>query len=262
MRLEIAPWRCRPSISLQSRCHQRHLPVGATILVVDDDQDLAQLICELLTDQGYEAIAAANGRLMRVAMAARRVDLVILDVMMPGEDGLSICRELRAKSNLPILMLTARGDELDRVVGLEMGADDYLPKPFGSRELIARVRSILRRAQADASLAAPARTLNFAGWSLDLNGRHLVSPDEVVVPLSSGEFRVLEALARHPNCVMSRDQLLDALAGREGSPYDRSIDVLISRIRARLGDDARGPRLIKTLRNEGYLLAAKVDSRT
>jgi two-component system OmpR family response regulator len=158
-------------------------------------------------------------------------------------------------------MLTARGDELDRIVGLEMGADDYLPKPFHPRELLARIRSILRRVQ-DRGGEAPARSLTFSGWTLDVGLRHLVGADGVTVPLSTGEFRLLQALAENANHIMSRDRLMDILSGREAGPFDRSVDVMISRLRRRLGDDGREPTLIKTVRNEGYVLAAKVERAT
>ena len=150
-------------------------------------------------------------------------------------------------------MLTARGDEMDRIIGLEMGADDYMPKPFHPRELLARIRSIFRRSEQQ-NQAQPPRHLHFNGWTLDLAARHLMSADQVVIPLSTGEFRLLKTLAEHPNTVLSRDQLMDALAGREADPLDRTIDVMMSRLRRRLGDDAREPTLIKTIRNEGYML--------
>ena len=183
----------------------------------------------------------------------------ILDVMLPGDDGLALCREIRAKSRLPILMLTARGDELDRIIGLEMGADDYLPKPFHPRELLARVRSILRRAPEHPDGDGSVRALKFSGWTLDLGARHLVDEAGVVTPLSSGEFRMLNALAENANRVLSRDQLMDVLAGRDAGPFDRTVDVMISRLRRRLGDDGREPRIIRTLRNEGYVLNGPVE---
>lgn len=231
------------------------------ILVVDDDFELRGLLGSYLGEQGFEVVAVEDGEAMHAMLAARRFDLVILDLMLPGEDGLSLCRTLRARSRIPILMLTARGDELDRIVGLEMGADDYLPKPFHPRELLARVRSILRRVQ-DHADRAPARTLCFCGWTLDIGLRHLVGADGVAVSLSTGEFRLLQALAENANHVMSRDRLTDVLSGREAGPFDRSVDVMIGRLRRRLGDDGREPRLIKTVRNEGYVLAAKVERGT
>lgn len=224
-----------------------------TILVVDDDADLRSLLRAYLTDQGYHVLEAAEGNELWTRLENSTVDLIILDLMLPGEDGLSLCRTIRARQTTPILMLTARGDEMDRIIGLEMGADDYLPKPFHPRELLARIRSIFRRSEQQ-NHAQPPRHLHFSGWTLDLAARHLMSADQVVVPLSTGEFRLLKTLAEHPNTVLSRDQLMDALAGRESDPLDRTIDVMMSRLRRRLGDDAREPTLIKTIRNEGYML--------
>jgi two-component system OmpR family response regulator len=231
------------------------------LLVVDDDTQLRTLLQDYLGAQGFEVVAVEDGGAMREALRARGFDLVILDLMLPGDDGLALCRELRAGSRVPILMLTARGDELDRIIGLEMGADDYLPKPFHPRELLARIRSILRRVH-EGSGERPARALRFAGWTLDLGMRHLVGADGVAIALSTGEFRLMQALVENANRVMSRDRLTDVLSGREAGPFDRSVDVMISRLRRRLNDDAREPQLIKTVRNEGYLLAAKVERST
>lgn len=230
------------------------------ILVVDDDDELRALLQSYLGEQGFGVAAVPDGTGMRRELADSGFDLVILDVMLPGEDGLALCRELRSKSRIPILMLTARGDELDRIIGLEMGADDYLPKPFHPRELLARIRSILRRVQ-DLAGEAPARAFHFAGWTLDIGLRHLVGADGVAVPLSTGEFRLLQSMAENANRVMSRDRLMDVLSGREAGPFDRSVDVMISRLRRRLGDDGREPEIIKTVRNEGYVLAAKVERK-
>jgi two-component system OmpR family response regulator len=229
-----------------------------TLLVVDDDPQLRQLVCEYLGENGYTVLVAEDGRAMWAEIGAKTVDMVILDLMLPGEDGLSLCRTLRARSAMPILMLTARGEETDRIVGLEMGADDYLPKPFSPRELLARIKSILRRTH-DGAVAVPPREYRFSRWTLDVGAHHLVDAEGVVVPLSTGEFRLLKALVENGNRVMSRDQLMESLAGRESGPFDRTIDVMISRLRRRLEDDAREPALIKTVRNEGYLLAAKVE---
>jgi two-component system OmpR family response regulator len=180
--------------------------------------------------------------------------------MLPGEDGLSLCRSLRARSNLPVLMLTAKSDPFDRVLGLEMGADDYLAKPFEPRELLARIRSVLRRTQAlPSNLTAPTRRYRFAGWTLDAGTHQLLSPQAVVVTLSGAEYRLLLVFLEHPNRVLTRDQLMDLVQGRDAEPFDRSIDLRVSRLRQKLGDDARAPTLIKTLRNEGYVLAATVD---
>lgn len=228
-----------------------------TILVVDDDPELSELLRDYLSERGYAVLLARDGTQMREQLK-QPVDLVILDLMLPGEDGLSLCRSLRAQSTVPILMVTARGDEMDRIIGLEMGADDYIHKPFIPRELLARIKNILWRSREGTIPDLPARELRFAGWILDLDARHLVDRDGVVVALSSGEFKLLKALAENPNRVMSRNQLLDVLAGRESGPFDRTIDVMISRLRRRLGDEA----LIKTMRSEGYLLATTVERRT
>ena len=235
------------------------------ILIVDDDPELRELLRGYLGGNGYDVDAAEDGAAMRSRIAAAAPDLVILDLMLPGEDGLALCRELRAASatsSLPILMLTARGEDTDRIVGLEMGADDYLPKPFNPRELLARIRSILRRAGENAAREAPARAFAFAGWTLDLGARHLVGADGVVVPISNGEFKLLRAFAENPFRVLTRDQLMDVLAGREAGPFDRSVDVMVHRLRRRLDDDAREPQLIKTVRSEGYMLAADVERKT
>ncbi len=231
------------------------------ILIVDDDPELRELLRGYLGGNGFEVDVAEDGAAMRQRIAAAAPDLVILDLMLPGEDGLALCRELRAESSLPILMFTARGEDTDRIVGLEMGADDYLPKPFNPRELLARIRSILRRAGENAAREAPARALAFAGWTLDLGARHLVGADGVVVPISNGEFKLLRAFAENPFRVLTRDQLMDVLAGREAGPFDRSVDVMVHRLRRRLDDDAREPALIKTVRSEGYMLAADVERR-
>ena len=236
------------------------------ILVVDDDREIRALLSDYLERQGLRCTAVADGRQMRAALETGRHDLVILDLMLPGEDGLVLCRNLRAApatAQLPVLMLTARGDDMDRILGLEMGADDYLPKPFVPRELLARIRAILRRARAlppNLGVAAQprARHLGFAGWRLDTTARHLLDADGVVVPLSGAEYRLLLVLLEHPRRVLSRDQLLELTQGREAEAFDRSIDLLVSRLRQRLRDDAREPRILKTQRGEGYVLAAEV----
>ncbi len=234
------------------------------LLVVDDDREIRALLSEYLEQAGYRVTAVADGREMRRAVDSSRVDLVVLDLMLPGEDGLSLCRDLRSRSRLPILMLTARGEETDRIVGLEMGADDYLPKPFNPRELLARIRSVLRRAQSlPPNLEPqPAGHFFFAGWKLDAATRELVAADGLVVPLSGAEYRLLRVFLEHPQRVLSRDQLLDLAQGRETVLFDRSIDVLVGRLRRRLNDDAREPRLVKTVRGQGYVLAASVGTET
>jgi two-component system OmpR family response regulator len=182
--------------------------------------------------------------------------------MLPGDSGLTLCRDLRAGSSLPVIMLTARAEEVDRIVGLEMGADDYLAKPFSPRELLARIKTILRRTRGLPPASGDTRRVRFAGWTLDAAARQLVAPDGVVVALSGAEFRLLTVFVEHPNRVLDRNQLMDLTVGRDGTPLDRSIDVQVSRLRVRLRDDAREPRIIKTVRNEGYVLAATVERLT
>lgn len=234
------------------------------ILIVDDDREIRALVGDYLRRNGYRTSLAADGRHMRKILEDTRIDLIILDLMLPGEDGLSLCRDLRTQSNVPVLMLTARGEAVDRIIGLEMGADDYLTKPFEPRELLARIRSVLRRAQALPPNLAPGevRRYRFAGWSWDTALHQLISPQGVVVILSGAEYRLLEAFLTHPNRVLTRDQLLDLVRGKDADPFDRSIDLRVSRLRQKLGDDARSPALIKTLRGEGYVFAADVQSET
>ncbi len=228
------------------------------ILVVDDDVELRALLADYLGRNGLRVSAAAEGHGLWAALEREPVDLIILDLMLPGDDGLVLCRNLRARSDIPVIILTARGDDTDRIIGLEMGADDYLPKPFNPRELLARIKVVLRRSRRQPGEPDEIRHFHFAGWILDVNARHLVTPAGVVTPLSGGEYRLLRILLEHPNRVLNRDQLLDLTQGREATPFDRSIDVQISRLRRRLGDDPREPALIKTVRNEGYLLAVAV----
>jgi len=232
------------------------------ILVVDDDADIRELLSEYLQKQGFRVTAVADGRGLRAAVDVSPPDIVILDLMLPGEDGLALCRELRARSALPIIMLTARGDETDRIVGLELGADDYVPKPFNPRELLARIRSVLRRARAlpDNLKHEDGGVFRFAGWTLDAATRNLTSPQGVVVALSGTDFRLLKIFLEHPNRVLTRDQLIDFMLEREAGPYDRAIDVQVSRLRQRLGEDAREPAIIKTVRGRGYVFAAHVET--
>jgi two-component system OmpR family response regulator len=236
------------------------------ILIVDDDREIRDLLATYLDKNGLKATAVASGRQMRAVLAETPVDLVVLDLMMPGEDGLTLCRDIRAGKhrNLPILMLTARGDESDRILGLEMGADDYLVKPFAARELLARIHSILRRARMlppNLQVTEAATMLAFGDWRLDTGARHLLDGDDTVVALSGAEYRLLRAFLDHPQRVLNRDQLLNLTQGRDAEQFDRSIDLLISRLRQRLNDDARDPRYIKTLRSEGYVFSATVEVR-
>jgi two-component system OmpR family response regulator len=230
------------------------------ILVVDDDPEIRHLLKQYLEKNGYQVTVVAEGSGMWKSLERGRVDLVVLDLMLPGVDGLELCRDLRGRSKVPVIMLTARGDEMDRVLGLEMGADDYVAKPFSARELMARIKGVLRRVRdlpIDPLAETPER-LDFAGWSLDAHTQHLTSPAGLVVPLSQAEYRLLQVLLLHPNRALTRDQLLELTQGREARPFDRSIDVLIGRLRRHLGDDAREPELIKTVRGRGYMLAARV----
>jgi len=230
------------------------------ILIVDDDAEIRGLLGDYLRKNDYRVTTAANGKDMRAAMDPARPDLVILDLMLPGEDGLALCRDLRAGSNLPVIMLTARGEETDRIVGLEMGADDYVPKPFSPRELLARIKSVLRRARSLPENLAPepAGAFLFAGWTLDIATRNLVSPGGVVIALSGTEFRLLRIFLEHPHRVLTRDQLIDLMLSRDAGPFDRAIDVQVSRLRRRLGEDGRESAVIKTVRGQGYVLAADV----
>jgi len=229
-----------------------------SILIVDDDAQIRQLLRDYLSGFGMSVVAVADGKAMAEALEKQSFDLVILDLMLPGEDGLSLCRSLRAKSDIPILMLTARGEAMDRVVGLEVGADDYIVKPFEPRELVARIQTILRRSRGARENLKEQKEAVFEGWRLNYILRQLVSPKELVIPLSNAEFRLLTVLVEHPNRILTRDFLLDEARGRNMDMFDRSIDILISRVRQKLNDDPRTPTLIKTIRGEGYLFDAKV----
>jgi len=231
------------------------------VLVVDDDAEIRSLLREYLQKNGYRVTAVADGKGLWAALDAGRVDIVVLDLMLPGDDGLTLCRNLRARSSeVPVIMLTARGEETDRIVGLEMGADDYLAKPFNPRELLARVKSILRRSRALPVNLQPeeARAIRFAGWTLDLGARTLLTPEGVVVALSGTEYKLLRIFLAHPNRVLNRDQLIDLMLSRDASPFDRSIDVQVSRLRQRLGEGAKEPAIIKTVRGAGYALSVPV----
>ena len=232
------------------------------ILVVDDDPRICRLLGRFLSAEGYVVESAPNGRQMRRALAASTFDLVILDLRLPGgEDGLTLARSLRAESDISLIMLTGRGQPVDKVVGLEVGADDYITKPFNRRELLARIRSVLRRAGrngTDGPSPSPANAsvLSFAGrWQLDLARHELMSETGARVELTTYEFQMLAALARHPGQVLSRDRILDLVANRTWQPYDRSIDVLVGKLRRKLDDDPRNPRIIRTVRGVGYMLA-------
>jgi two-component system OmpR family response regulator len=229
------------------------------VLVVDDDGEMRALLAEYLAASGFRVSLAGNGAEMRRLMQAERPDVVMLDLMLPDEDGLALCRELRAGSQLPVIMLSAHSADVDRIVGIEMGADDYLGKPFNPRELLARLKALLRRSRALDKAQAESQRVRFAGWTLDLAARHLIDGDGVVVSLSGGEFKLLAVFVEHANRVLDRNRLMDLALGREATPFDRSIDVQVSRLRQRLRDDAREPHIIKTVRNSGYVLAATVE---
>ena len=237
------------------------------ILVVDDDAGIRSLISSFLEKHGFKADVAEDTAAMRGRLAAGHYDLIVLDVMMPGEDGLSALRDLGKQGGPPVIMLSAVGTDIDRIVGLELGAEDYLAKPCNPRELLARIRTVLRRQsaagepRAAASVAAPApsgQVLEFAGWRLDLTQRVLHDPDDRLVALSDGEFRLLLAFLEHPRRVLTRDQLLDFARGPDSEHYDRAIDVQVSRLRRKLSSSGAAADLIRTLRSEGYMFTAPV----
>ncbi|RIY01416.1 response regulator [Aureimonas flava] len=230
------------------------------IVVVDDHREIRDLVRKYLVQQGYRVSVAEGGRALRRLLQTERPDLIVLDIMMPDEDGLTICRELRASNSVPIIFLTAVADETDRIVGLELGADDYLTKPFSARELLARIKAVLRRVNAvPPHRELPAnRRVRFADWLLDLGRRELQGPDGVTVSLSTAEFRLLKVFVEHPGLVLTRDQLLDLTTGREGDAFDRSIDNQVSRLRKKVEADPRNPSLIQTHWGGGYRLAAEV----
>lgn len=236
------------------------------VLIVDDDREIRELLSTYLVKNGLRVVAVPTGRHMRTALeTSGPFDLIILDLMLPGEDGLTLCRDLRAGKYkaIPILMLTARGDEADRILGLEMGADDYLAKPFAARELLARLRAVLRRTRMLPPNMRPtdsAQKLAFGEWLVDTAERHLVDASGLIVALSGAEYRLLNVFLEHPQRVLSRDQLLSLTQGREAELFERSIDLLVSRLRQRLRDDAREPRYIKTVRSEGYVFSMAVEA--
>jgi len=232
------------------------------ILVVEDDREISRLVSRYLREHECRVSLAGDGREMDRVRASSRIDLVILDLMLPGEDGLGLCRRLRAGSNLPIIMLTAKSEDVDRIIGLEMGADDYLPKPFNPRELLARVRAVLRRTALGALTPAGrgARSLGFLGWRLDRALRELTGPDGIRVALTGAEFDLLLVLCERPGRVLSRDQLLDLTQGRSAGSFERSIDVLVSRLRRKIERDPHRTTIIKTVRSGGYLFTADVEA--
>ena len=231
------------------------------ILVVDDDREIRELLARFLERHRFRVTAVRDAREARRAIPNAHFQLVVLDLMLPGETGLDLARWLRGQSDVPIVMLTAMGEETDRIIGLELGADDYVPKPFNPRELLARMRAVLRRTgeAADRKGEAQGQPIRFAGWTLDPPRRRLLNPEGVEVPLTGGEYDLLVALLDRANRVLTRDMLLDLLRGRQGGPFDRAIDVAISRLRRKLEDDGRHAQLIKTVRGGGYVLAAVVE---
>jgi two-component system OmpR family response regulator len=232
---------------------------GAHILIVDDHREIRDLVSRALTKEGFRVSSAADGRTAQSTSTAALISSCRFDA--PGEDGLSLCRALRAESNIPIIMLTAKGEEVDRVIGLEMGADDYLPKPFGSRELVARIKAVLRRSR-DKAMEPNAdrhpRRYRFDRWQLDTGARELLSDDGVTVPLSTGEYDLLIAMVERPQHVLSRDQLLDLARGRAANAIDRSIDTQVSRLRKKLELDPTDPKIVKTVWGGGYMFAPAV----
>ncbi|MBB70819.1 MAG: DNA-binding response regulator [Legionellales bacterium] len=231
------------------------------LLIVDDDPKITSLMAKFLSAYDYEVATAANGEAMFKYLLNNEVDLIVLDIMMPGDDGFEVCKKLRKTSDIPVIMLTAAGEDAERILGLELGADDYLTKPFNPHELLARLKAILRRAGPD-SEAKEKQTptkLVFEGWTLDKLLRRLLSPEDVEVTLTDGEYRLLEALAERPQQVLSRDQLLEITQSRQAGPFDRSIDVRISRLRQKIEEDPKSPKIIKTVRSGGYVLSTKVE---
>jgi len=233
---------------------------GTTLLVVDDDAELRELTQAYLAQQGYQVVTAADGQAMDRVLAERNIDLVILDLMLPGEDGLSIAKRLKGEMGLPIIMVSAQGEDVDRIVGLEIGADDYIAKPFNPRELLARIRAVLRRVAAASESAGAGETsgsVRFGEFELDLNA-HRLSKQGQSVPLTSGEFDLLSILVKHPNRVLDRDRILDLLTGAERSPFDRSIDVRVTRLRSKIEKDPATPIYIKTIWGKGYMFCPDV----
>lgn len=230
------------------------------VVVVDDNNDIRDLVREYLEQQGYKVSAAESGVALRRVLERQTVDLIILDVMMPGEDGISLCKEIRSSGNIPIIFLTAMAEDADRIIGLELGADDYLVKPFNPRELLARIRAVLRRTTS----TTPARTLldrrivRIDHWKLDLGRQEIVGDDGVGIPLSAAEFRLLKVFVERPGLILSREQLLDLTAGRTAELFDRSIDNQVSRLRKKIEENPKNPTIIKTHWGGGYSLSAEV----
>src|SRR6202048_4590143 len=251
------------SILPNQRQRVRMATASPNILVVEDDRETRALIAKYLRTNAYNVTTATNGREMARAMADRRVDLLILDVMLPGEDGLSLCRKVRAESQMPIIMLTARGEDVDRIIGLEMGADDDMAKPFNPRELLARINAVLRRQAAAHGISAidGATAVTFLGWRIDFRLRELRNPIGARVAMTSAEFDLLRTFCERPGRVLSCDSLLDLTQGRNAGSFERSIDVLVSRIRRKIEPDPLEPTLIKTVRSGGYMFTPRVEAQ-
>ena len=263
------------------------MPESPHILVVDDDEAVRELLRDCLELDGFRVSEAADSRGMAAALAADSVDLVTLDLMLGGENGLMLARQIRASHAVPIVMISGKGDTIDKVVGLELGADDYITKPFHPREVVARIRAVLRRQHAAPAMASPlpgpvadgparasaqpamtpanakpaaaSSRVTFAGWTLDLASRELTSPDKTPLDLTTAEFNLLEALVLRPQRVLSRDTIMDVLKGHDWTPFDRSIDAMVSRLRRKIEPDPAAPRLIKTVRGVGYMLSCQVE---
>lgn len=238
----------------------------AHILVVDDDPRVRKMLTSYLSDEGFRVSVAENGSCMRRCLEREKVDLVLLDLMLPQEDGLELAREIRTRPGIGIIMVTGRADVVDTIVGLEVGADDYIAKPFHLREVLARIKSVLRRLQATPSpgrgetlMGEPGKVIRFDGWSLDLGRRELTAPDGAPIPLTSGDFDLLVTFAAHPGRVLDRDTLMDLTRGRRWDALDRSIDAQVARLRHKIEPEPKKPRLIKSVRGVGYLFSGRVE---
>lgn len=234
------------------------------LAIVDDDKEIRELLTDLLQQYGYTAFSASNGTELYRLLDNEKIDLIVLDIRMPGEDGFTICQNIRKTSKVPIIMLTANGEEMDRIIGLEMGADDYLPKPFNPRELVARIKAVLRRSTEGGDLekifiGTEAEIFKFSGWQLDTATRKLTSPDGLEISITAGEYTLLMTFLERPKRVLSRDQLLEITHNRQAGPFDRSIDIQVSRLRQKIEEDPKEPTLIKTVRGGGYMLTVPVE---
>jgi len=236
------------------------------LAIVDDDQEIRELLTDLLQQYGYNAFSASCGAELYQLLEKEKIDLIVLDIRMPGEDGFSICQHIRKTSLVPIIMLTANGEEMDRIIGLEMGADDYLPKPFNPRELVARIKAVLRRSTEGINvqhettvIGIKAEIFKFIGWELDTATRKLTSPDGLDISITAGEYTLLLTFLERPKRILSRDQLLEITHNRQAGPFDRSIDIQVSRLRQKIEIDPKEPTLIKTVRGGGYMLTVPVE---